>query len=71
MDPIESVVAELKLLSLGQLEQAALYIHQLQRPTQTERSAALRSTSGILSQQEANEWMEAIESCERVDESTW
>jgi hypothetical protein len=71
MASIESVVAELKSLSPGQLEQAAFYIHQLRQQGQTERIVAIRSTSGILSPQEADEWMNAIESCEQIDESTW
>jgi hypothetical protein len=71
MASIESVIAALKSLSPGQLEQAASYIHQLRQQAQVERTTAIRSTSGILSPQEADEWMNAIESCEQVDESTW
>ena len=71
MASIKSVVAELQSLSPDQLEQAVRYIQQLRQQAQTERNAILRSTSGILSPQEADEWLKAIESCEQIDESTW
>jgi hypothetical protein len=71
MGSIESIIAELKSLPRAQLERAARYIHQLREEGHAGRVSAFRSTSGTLTSEEADEWLKAIDDCERVDESTW
>jgi hypothetical protein len=71
MESIDSIVAELKALPPAQLERAALYIHQLSENSQADRIAAFRNTAGALTAAEADEWLQAIEDCERIDESAW
>lgn len=71
MNSIDLLVAELKSLSPGQLQQATSYIYQLRQQTRTERNAAIRNTSAILTSHEADQWIKVIEDCERIDESAW
>jgi hypothetical protein len=71
MESIDSIVAELKALPPAQLKRAAVYIHQLSEKGQADRMDAFRNTAGTLTAAQADEWLKAIEDCERIDESAW
>lgn len=71
MSPIDAIVEDLKILPPDRLEQAAAYIHRLRQASQGERIEALRATAGALTASEADDWAQAIEGCERIDESGW
>ena len=71
MDPLDSIVRELKTLPAGRLREAADYIHRLREEGRADRLAAFRETAGSLSAAEADDLAQAIQDCERVDESGW
>ena len=68
---IDAIVNELKVLPPEQLEQAAAFIHHLRQTSQEERLSTLRRLSGCITQEEADEWLKAVEDCEHIDESGW
>lgn len=71
MSSLESVILELKALPPAQFEQAASYIRHLRNALSARFTNQFRQTSGVITAEEANTWLEAIEDCERVDESNW
>jgi len=72
MDRLEGIVAELKSLTPGKLEQAASFIHRLKYLSHQERQLVLQRTSGSLTREEAGEIERIIEEgCERIDERDW
>ena len=71
MAALESIVKELKDLPPARLEQAAEYIHQLKKENQEEQLAILQATAGCLTNEEADEFIRALETFEHIDESSW
>ena len=71
MSPIDAIVEDLKILPPARLDEAAAYVHRLHHASQAERLDALRDTAGSLTAAEADDWDQAIEDCERIDESGW
>lgn len=63
---------ELKALPPHKLAEAVKFIHGLREKSREERDAALRSTAGTLSKEEADEWETAIrEDCRKIDANQW
>lgn len=72
MTKLEAIVEELKTLSPERLESAAGYIHRLHSSSRAERKAALKLSSGSLTDEEVDELARIIdEGCEQVDERDW
>ena len=66
---LEAILEELKTLPPAGLERAADYIHRLHSASRAERKAALLSTAGSLTDEEAFDRKHQIEEgCENVDE---
>jgi len=72
MSKLEPIVEELKTLPAAKLADAANYIHRLKETSTAERRAALGSTAGTLTPDEADELARIIEEgCEQVDAREW
>jgi hypothetical protein len=72
MSKIEPIIEELKTLPATKLTEAANYIHGLKESSAAERRAALETTAGTLTTEEAEELTRIIEEgCEQVDAREW
>jgi hypothetical protein len=72
MSRIETIVEDLKVLPPAGLEQVAELIRRLKTKAVEDRRAALASTAGSLTAEEADALERAInQDCERIDGRDW
>lgn len=67
MSVMESIVQDLRGLSLRQLVEVARYVHRLNPAAAAQRESILRESHGYLEESDAAVFEEAIEGSRRID----
>ena len=72
VNKLEAIFEDLRGLPADRLESAADYIRKLKSISHAEKVAIIDRTSGVLTEEEGDEFARIIEAgCEQIDEHEW
>lgn len=71
MTAIEVAIEELKNLPSPQQKEAVQFIHDLGCAAKTQKNAILSKLAGRISDQEADQWQEAVNECRKIEHENW